>query len=165
MPDRTRRTVIAAGVGTLSALAGCSSSGDASTEFKLTNLVFAESKPGGYGEYEEQPDATYAPTDTVWLYFEVEGISYEETDDGKKEVWVVEDLTVTAPGGETIIDTEAVNDHRNWPENFDVQEKLYLTNDITLGSDPATGEYTVDVTVTDKLAETETSATTKFTVE
>lgn len=153
------------------ALAGCSSDGDDGNsgdngddeEFGLSNLVFAAEKPGGYMDYEEQPDATYDVSDVVWLYMNVDGITYEENDDGTKEIWITEQLTVTNPEGETILDQEVVNSHQNLPEEYD-PEKLYLSNNVTLPSDSPSGDYRVDVEATDKLGEQTASASTTFTV-
>jgi len=167
----TRRTVLSGGGTALVAtLAGCSfGSGSDSSEdseaFGVSNLVFAASEPAGYMDYQEQPDATYDVEDTVWVYVNVDGVTTEAREDGRKRIWVSETLTLTDPTGETLIDDEVVvNSDREWDAEFD-PAKLFLKNDVTLPANAAAGDYTVDVAVTDELGD-ETAATSgTFTAE
>lgn len=166
----TRRQFVRLGAGALGVgLAGCSSDGEsgdggADDELGLSNLVFAAEEPGGYMDYEEQPDATYDADDTVWVYVNVDGVSSEENDDGTREVWIVEHLTVTDPAGETILDEEVLNSHRNWSADDDL-DKLFLANDVTLPRGAESGEYTIEVSLEDRLAEETATISGNFQVE
>lgn len=164
-----RRTAVRIGVSSaLVTLAGCSfsfgASGPDDSQFGLSNLVFAASEPSGYMEYEAQPDATYDRNDRIWVYLNVDGIGSEKNDDGTKEVWITEHLTVRDPQGDVLLDEEVVNDHRNWESDADLG-KFYLSNDITLPAEASPGEYTVDITVEDKIAEKTATISGTFTAE
>ncbi|KXA91033.1 hypothetical protein AKJ57_02660 [candidate division MSBL1 archaeon SCGC-AAA259A05] len=133
-------------------------------EFKLQNFVFASQKPEGYMDYTEQPDATYSADDKIWIYVNVKGAKYNENPDGTKEAWVAASLKVEDPNGDVIVDQEVINDHRNWSEEKEMS-KLFYSVYVTLPSGAATGEYTVTLTGTDKLANKTDTISSNFTVE
>lgn len=133
-------------------------------EFKLQNFVFCSERPEGYMDYSEQPDATYSAGDNVWIYVNVKGVKYNENPDGTKEVWVAAYLKVEDPNGDYMADQEVINDHRNWPEGYDMSEVFYRVY-ITLPSGATLGKYTVTLTGTDKLADKTDTVSSNFTVE
>ena len=130
-------------------------------ELAISNIVFCSEEPGGYMKYTEQPDATYAPSDMVWIYMNVRGASYRPNPDGSKEIWVTEHLTVKAPDGEVVVSKEVINEHKNLPNGLD-PEKLYFANFVELPSKPAEGKYLVEITAKDKISGKTARASSSF---
>ena len=140
---------------------GCTEEESSNDDLSVTNVVFCSEEPTGYHEYEEQPGATYNPGDTVWIYMDVNNIHYNPNSDGSNEVWITENLTILDSQGEILLNGEIINDHRNFPEEEDV-EKMFLKNDITIPTDFDPGHYTVQIVVKDKLAGVTASASSTF---
>ena len=140
---------------------GCVEEESKNGDLSVTNVVFCSEEPTGYHEYKEQPGATYNPGVTVWIYMDVNNIHYNPNSDGSNEVWITENLTILNSDGEILLNGEIINDHRNFPEEEDV-EKMYLKNDITIPADFDPGYYTVQIMVKDKLAGVTASASSTF---
>lgn len=133
------------------------------SEKKLTisNIVFCSEEPGGYMDYVEQPDATYAHSDTVWIYMNVRGTGYGPNPDGSKEIWITEHLTVKAPDGGVVVSKEVINEHKNLPRGLN-PEKLYFANFVELPSKPAEGKYLIEIAAKDKISGKTAEASSSF---
>lgn len=132
-----------------------------SKEFGVSNVVFCSQEPAGYMNYKEQPNATYKPGDTVWIYMNVDNIKYNPNEDGTNEVWISEYLTLKDPNGKVLLDQELLNDHSNLPKKLD-PNTLFLRNRIFTTKNLVEGKYTVYITVTDKLANKTASVSSNF---
>lgn len=168
--NHSRRSVLqATGTAMLAtALAGCSGDdGDGtSTEqetLQIDEFVYCAERPRGWNDYEAQPDATYAPTDTIWVYLDVLNVGTEEASSDTVAVDLVETLTVTDPSGETVLEQEFTYDDE-FQESLDM-DTFYLVHDITMPSDAATGEYEVTSSLEDRLTDETTERTEPFTIE
>jgi hypothetical protein len=132
-------------------------------EFKILSLVFCSEQPTNFKEYKEQPNATYNPTDTVWIYGDTNHITLNENSNGTKEMWMAINLRVRAPDGRIFDEGEYFNQHINVPAETD-PEKFWF--DVLVG--PPTrfeeGKYSVELEVTDKLAEKTAKASSIFTI-
>jgi hypothetical protein len=145
-------------------LAGCSGNGSSTAKVvSIGNLVFCSKEPNGYMDYAEQPNATYKPGDTVWIYLNVKDPQYKPNTDGTNEMWFTENLTVKQPGGDILLSQEVINEHQNFPKESD-PNKVFLNSDINTTQQLAEGEYTVEIVVADKLADKTVSASSKFTL-
>jgi hypothetical protein len=145
-------------------LAGCAGKeGGTAKGMSIGNLVFCSKEPNGYMDYGEQPNATYKPGDTVWIYFNLRDQQYKPNPDGTNEMWFTEYVTVREPSGDILLSQEVVNEHQNFPKELD-PDKVFLQTHITTTPELAEGEYTVEIVVADKLANTSVSALSKFTL-
>lgn len=175
----TRRTVLrATGTAALATtLAGCSSddgddggddggSDESTTEpptLHIETFVYCAESPEGYDDYEEQPDATYAATDTIWVYLDVRNLESEAADGDTIAVDLTETLTVTGPAGSTVLEEDFVYDNE-FDEGIDLST-FFLVHDITLPSSAGSGEYEVTSSLEDGGAGETTERTEPFTVE
>lgn len=151
-----------------SLVAGCSSddgAGGSDTplpEFGITELVFCAEEPSGYGQYEEQPDATYSPGATVWVYVDVVGFETTATDGDTVRTDLAERLTVRSADGDPIL-----QDQYQLENEFRAnrRDRYIVVNDISLPGSADIGEYGVEIELTDELGDATTTATGTFTVE
>lgn len=127
----------------------------------ISNIVFCSSSPAGYMDYEEQPGATFAPGDVVWIYMNLDNVKTNANADGSKEIWIKLYLRVKAPNGDVLMDQELYNEHKNFPEKFDMDE-IFLRVNLNTSSGMPEGRYTVDLGLRDELADAEASSSSIF---
>lgn len=144
------------GIGILGvAFAGCSR-GSSDNEFRTEEIVFTTSRATEYGEYEREEGATYKRGDFVWFYIGVKNATPENglvRFHAEFEVTTPEDNSISSQQ-ELEID---VSDQD--PEN------TFITNGVETTDSWPLGEYEVEVTVTDKVAEKTDSIVGNFTLE
>lgn len=160
-----RRTLRATGaVLAAGAIAGCSGDGDSNGQaaFGIDEFVFCAEQPAGHGQYEEQPDATYATGDIVWIYIDVVGFDVEDAGAGQIAVDIAENLVVRDPNGEQILQNDFTFDNEF---DEDLRDQFFVVNNVTLPSGSAAGEYDVEVTLEDELGGESTDRAETFTVE
>jgi hypothetical protein len=175
-----RRRRFLAGVGTTAlatALSGCSSDGDdgddgddGATEtpteppgLTIEQFVYCAEQPGGYDDYEKQPDATYDTNDTIWVYLDILNVGSEDAGDDTIAVDLSETLTVTGPDGETVLEEDFHYDNE-FNEGIDM-ETFFLNHNIVLPTPADTGEYEVTVSLEDGITGDSTERTEPFTAE
>lgn len=127
----------------------------------FSNIVFCSERPKGYMDYEEQPNATFEPGDVVWIYFNLDGVKYNLNQDNSKEVWVKLHLTLKSPEGAVLLDEDLYNEHKNFEEEYNVEE-LFLRVNINTTEELAEGKYIVEATLIDELADKEATASSSF---
>ncbi len=132
-----------------------------SSELKISNIVFCSEKPTGYMKYVEQPDATYKPGDLIYIYYNVNGVNHNKNPDETKETWVTDYITLKTPNGIEVLQTDSRDFHENMPEGSDLN-KFSLWIELPTPSEGPTGEYTVDITVIDKISNKEVTETSSF---
>jgi len=132
-----------------------------SGELGISNIVFCSERPEGYMDYEEQPNATFEPGDVVWIYFNLDGVKYNLNQDNSKEIWVKLHLTLKSPEGAVLLDEDLYNEHKNFEEEYNVEE-LFLRVNINTTEELAEGKYTVEATLRDELADKEATASSSF---
>lgn len=178
--SRNRRSVLTAGAVALgSVLAGCGSSDDGSGgsdggtgstdgdvtgsgSFGVSNLAFTAERADGYDSYTPQPDASYGRGDSIWLYFEVDGLTASQSGDGYTPEFT-QALTVTGPDGEQVLTEEF--DYEPQISSESQLDAIYVTNDITLPEGAAAGDYRVEFDLTDELAGASVSESASFTLD
>lgn len=113
----------------------------------IAEFVFAAEQPGGPGEYTEQPDATYARGETLWLYLELEGLAGESTDDGV-EIDLEQRLLLEHEQHGTVSDTTEPHEP---PESLEAEqlEPFAVQNQLAIDPEMTLGEYTLTVEFTD----------------
>lgn len=150
-----RRLLVGGSALLVGGLAGCTNQ-DADEDpsergpLSVADFAFAAEEPTGYGEYTEQPDATYARGETLWLYVELDGLAGEPVDDGV-QIDLEQVLRLEHEEHGQISETPDVRDdvlQSNQLERFSVQ------NGFEIGSQFATGEYTLTMSFTDNVSET-----------
>lgn len=130
--------------------------------FRVANVTFCASQPQGYREYAVQPDATYTPGDTVWVYFELPGIGYR-WNRNVREIALEGSITVTSPGGSGLYENPFTIE-RAFERGADLST-YHLYDQVPTESDTLSGTATVDIEVTDRLAGETVSTTATFTIE
>ena len=115
-------------------------------------------------KYKEQPEATYKPGKTVWIYMNLDGVSHNPNPDGTKEVWIKLHLKVKAPNGDVLLDQDLYNEHKNYQKEFNPGEMFFKVNLNTV-SGMAEGRYTVELDLKDNLAGKQASASSIFTLK
>jgi hypothetical protein len=130
----------------------------------LSNIVFCSIKPKGYMVYNEHPKATYKPGQTVWIYMNLDGVSHNPNPDGTKEVWIKLHLRVKAPNGDTLLDQDLYNEHKNYQKKFNPGE-MFLRVNLNTVSGMAEGRYIVGLELKDNLAGEQASASSVFSLK
>lgn len=129
--------------------------------FGVPEIVFTESKASGYGEYTRQPGAEYGPTDTVWYYYEVDGVHYEETSDAKVLDLSIHE-TLTGPEGDTWLEGDVPLSNEFSPDTD--LSTYYVVDGASPRQEWLTGEYTIELEVTDGYTDETVEGTGTFTV-
>jgi hypothetical protein len=134
---------------------GCSSSTSSSgTGLRADDLKMAAEKNGA-----NRGDHKFKKGEVVWLQFKVMG--FKQADDGN--VWVQQDLDVTAPDGKNILHKDNILDfHQVAPKGAD---SVDASNDITLPPGAPSGEYKVSIALRDKVWGGNATSNFSFTVE
>ncbi|MGD8389302.1 MAG: hypothetical protein PVG49_19305, partial [Desulfobacteraceae bacterium] len=127
----------------------------------ISNIVFCSASPEGYMKYNEQPDATFAPGQVVWIYMNLDNVKTNTNADGSQEIWIKLYLKVKAPNGDVLMDQELYNEHKNFPEKFNMDEMFLRVNLNTVSGMPE-GRYTVELGLKDELAKTQASSASTF---
>lgn len=114
--------------------------------FSIPEIVFTDGEATDYQDYTEQPNAEYGPNDTVWYYYEIPGVHYEETDDK-----LVLDLsifeTLTGPEGDVWSEADIPLTNEFDP---DIDLSTYhVVDHLAPAEEWLTGEYTLALEVTD----------------
>ena len=133
-------------------------------KLELSNIVFCSIKPTGYMKYKEQPEATYKPGKTVWIYMNLDGVSHHPNPDGTKEVWIKLHLKVKGPNGDVLLDQDLYNEHKNYQKKFNPGE-MFLKVNLNTVSGMAEGRYTVELGLIDNLADKQAAASSNFTLK
>ncbi|MBN1693996.1 hypothetical protein JW879_01170 [candidate division WOR-3 bacterium] len=132
-----------------------------SGELGLSNIVFCSERPSGYMDYKEQPDATFKPGDIVWIYFNLDGVKYNMNPDKTKEIWIKLHLRLKSPEGDILLDEDLYNEHKNFGEEYNLEE-LFLRVNINTTEELAEGKYITEATLRDELADKEAPASSSF---
>lgn len=118
------------------------------------NVKMGTSKDG-----EDRSDHKFKKGETVWLAFDIKG--FKQADDG--DVWVQEDLDVTAPDGKSILHKENILDlHQKADKGA---ANVHATNEISLPKPPVAGTYTLKITLRDKIGNGTQTSNSTFVVE
>lgn len=132
-----------------------------SDDFKITNLLFCSEAPEAYMKYIEQPNATYKPGDVVWIYMNLNNVKYKQNPDSSYEIFILEHLLVKGPDGEILLDGDLLTEPITFSKERDMNQ-VYLTNNINTSAELKDGEYTVNITVADRLSNKTASINTQF---
>lgn len=172
MGQLTRRSVLGAGIGAATALAGCSSepstgptgtpTGTHPSSLSVERLRFCAEQPTGYRQYDEQPGATYAPGDVVWLYLEPSTVGTEPAGEGQVRFAFDATWTVYAPDGEEL-ETFSDTVGRTVPESNDLSE-LFLTLNVSPSMPFDEGTHRVEIELEDTFAGTRATRSAEFEV-
>lgn len=161
-----RQFVTGASGAAIAGLAGCTDGGDDQPPAErgpvsIDEFVFAASEPQAYGEYDERPDATYAPGSDVWLYASLEQLAAEEIDDGVR-IHLDQRVRIDTPEDETWLDeTETF---RTELERAHL-DRFYTRTPIGVPENALHGEYDVTIEFTDHVSDSTDGASGTFTIE
>jgi hypothetical protein len=134
---------------------GCTfSTSTTTTGLKADDIEMAAEKAGA-----ARSDHKFKKGETVWLRFNIEGFKQAADND----VWVQQDLDVTAPDGKNILHKDNILDLHQKAEKG--ASNVTATNEISLPATSAAGEYKVKVTLRDKIGEGTATHNFTFTVE
>jgi hypothetical protein len=120
-------------------------------DVRVTKLAFCSSKPAGHDDYDERPEAIYAPGETVWIYLDLMGLAHTGGAAGARENAYAERLRLQAPSRKTLMD-QVVIDTRREVGPGELPDQMFLRNEIAIPPNAPAGLYEVRVTVTDKLS-------------
>ncbi len=119
----------------------------------VANFTFAESAEGPARE-----DKKFMMGEEVFLVFDIKGFKQDDT----KVVWVQEDLVVTGPEGNVVLDEKNLLDLKD--EAAEGADNVAANNKITLEETDPPGTYKVNLTVRDKVGEQKTTFQEEFEV-
>ena len=135
--------------------------GSATAGLTVTNVTFCSSEPRGYGNYQEQPGATYRAGQTAWIYLDVANIEARTGQDGQIENSLRQSIKLRDPWGRLLMQNVVVDEVRPIDKYPD---RLFLQNQILIPSGAPAGEYRVELLVEDRFAGAKTQASGRFTV-
>ncbi len=130
-------------------------------ELGIDHVRFVDAEPTGFREYTAVADPVYDASDDIWMYFEPTGIAVEQQNaDGVTDFQA--SATLTDPDGE---DAGRVSDRvtLSIPDGESTDE-LFVYFELSL-REPRVGEYTVELSVFDRLLMKEATETTTFTID
>lgn len=176
----TRRSLLITGVGALAAMAGCSGddsepSGETDTtaeqtttpeqpaNLEIENSVLCSEEPTNYREYTEQPNGTYEPGDVIWVYFEPSTTGAESAGEGEIKFNYDFTISVTDPNGENLGTVEE-SAGRTVTEGADLS-KVFLFANYSPPTEFEAGTHTLELEVTDTIANNTASESIEFEVE
>ncbi|ACV10644.1 hypothetical protein Huta_0457 [Halorhabdus utahensis DSM 12940] len=133
----------------------------ASEPFEVPEILFTAGEATGYDEYTPQPNAEYGPTDTVWYYYEIQGMHYRETEDAiRTNISIFE--TLTGPEG-SIWAENKIPVNNEFSSDTD-PSMLYLSDRLSPAEQWDPGSYTITLEVTDGYVDETIEQTGTFTV-
>jgi hypothetical protein len=130
-------------------------------DLAIKHIRFVEDRPLAYRDYTEVPDATYERGEIVWIYFEGSNVTTEDAGDGQVQLDVTLEMDVTNPNGKMHSFTEEVD--QPIAESM-VEEQFYFWN-FNPEAPASTGDYTVELRLTDDVTGDTADAEVTFTVE
>ena len=114
--------------------------------FSIDRFAFTTTRAEGHGEYTAQPDDRYEAGEMVWLYLEASNVSPDADEPQFDSQW-----TVLAPDGSELA---SIEEPISIPEGTigELPNEVYVTQGIDTGKldVPESGEYTIEVTLTDR---------------
>lgn len=119
-------------------------------EFGVGGIVYTTERARAFGEYTPHAEEVYRDGETIWLYLEVTNVTPPE-EDGPAGPDLDTEWALLGPDGEEIVSTEET---ARFPE--DAIGALPNEGFVTQGIEtahielPASGEYTVTATITDR---------------
>lgn len=126
-------------------------------EFEFDTVVFTESEPAGFDDYDENPDATYARGEPVWFYVSVANTPVDSAGTASLEYT----FEVETPEGEQWDPIERTEEwERVRPDDILVVWDSFATYE----GDPV-GEYELTVTVEEQTHEERLRRTETFALE
>ncbi len=138
--------------------------GGESKDLGLSNIVFCSESPEGYMKYKEQPGSLYTAGYTVWVYLNVDRVSFNPLSEGQREVWVKLLLTVKSPDGKDLLKKEVYNEHKNFERKFDLS-KMFLRVNINTAPTLHAGKYSVEFRLIDNLSGKESRESSTFMIK
>ena len=143
---------------------GAAPAADSATEGPtLTNVTFCSSEPESYGNYQEQPGASYRAGQTAWIYLDVHNLEARTSEDGQIENSLRQSIELRDPWGRLLMEEVVVDEVRTIPWRKD-PDRLFLRNHIAIPSSAPAGEYSVELLLEDRFAGAKTKAAGHFTV-
>ena len=129
----------------------------------LTNVTFCSSEPESYGNYQEQPGASYRAGETAWIYIDVRNLEARTSEDGQIENSLRQSIELRDPWGKLLMEEVVVDEVRTIPWRKD-PDRLFLRNHIAIPSSAPAGEYSVELLLEDRFTGAKTRADGHFTV-
>lgn len=126
-------------------------------KFQLHTLVFTDGEPADVDEYDENPDATYARGETVWVYAEL----WDPPVDDSGKVILDIAFQVDRPDGQS---WERIEETQRW-ERIGPDDALIFWEGLDTYEDDPAGEYTLTLTLEDQLEGKRLRTTETFTLE
>ncbi|WP_340100116.1 hypothetical protein [Salinibaculum salinum] len=160
MISRRRLVIQGASVIAGATLAGCLDStdspdenaGDAGTTettdhpFAVEEFVYTTRRARRLGEYTPRPDKTYRDREKIWIYIELSNVTPVESGPHLDSTW-----ELLSPSGEVLVSTE---ESMTIPDGSleELPNEAFVTQgiDTTAFEIPTSGEYTLNVTLTDR---------------
>lgn len=152
-----RRVLIGCGAlfGTVP-LSGCSYLPSSGGDFQFEEVVFTAGKPSGPDDYDPKQENTYQKGEDIWVYLE---LGYPPTsEDGTAKLTFTFDIET--PVGNT---WEPVVSQKRW-EDADGSILIFWQG-LATSADDELGEYTVSITVDDRVDKEQLSTAETFVLE
>lgn len=130
----------------------------------MSNIVFCSTSPEGYMKYKKQPETLYTAGDTVWVYLNIERVSFNPLAEGQREVWIKLLLRVKSPDGKDLLKKEVYNERKKFERKFDLS-KMFLRVNIPTTPTIKAGKYTVEFRLIDNLSGKESKESSTFTIK
>ncbi|MDR5673973.1 hypothetical protein AArcCO_1299 [Halalkaliarchaeum sp. AArc-CO] len=114
--------------------------------FSIDRFAFTSTRAEGHGEYTAQPDDRYEVGEMVWVYLEASNVSPDADEPQLDSQW-----TILAPDGTELA---AIEEPISIPQATlgELPNEVYVTQGFDTGKldVPEAGEYTLEVTLTDR---------------
>lgn len=143
--------------------AGTTATPTPTADLRIDRVRFVRDRPTGYREYTEVADRTYAPGETLWVYFEPEGAETEPATDDGRRVQLTTTFDVIGPDGSHI--ESLVDQYTETLSETEDPSKIFLFWYVTVPQTAQPGQYTAEIGVNDEIGPGEATTTVGFTVE
>lgn len=128
--------------------------------FEIQEIIFTTEQASGFDEYTPQPDAEYGLNDSVWYYYEIYGMNYEQTDEAVlTNVSILE--TLKGPDGDVMNEADIPISNEYPP---DIDEPVVFVADHLSPSEWLPGTYTLTLEGTDGYTGETTTQSGTFTI-
>lgn len=114
--------------------------------FGVEQFVYTKHRARRLGEYTSRPDNTYHDREKIWLYIELSNVTPVDSGPHLDTTWELLD-----PSGEAVVSTEEAVTVRE-DSLTALPNEAFVTQGIDMRAFeiPTSGEYTIDVTLTDR---------------
>jgi hypothetical protein len=129
--------------------------------FHITKILFTQQWPYDKDEYLEK--YTYKPLEKFYMRISFKNVKLEEKE-GKLWMSILEEIIIYGPDGEIVEESIPFDDESFVREDYDPEKHNNLINPCIIPLNFESGDYIIEITITDRFANVTDTASKNFKV-